>query len=45
MRRDGIRKVKAHLEMNLARDTKDSKKSFYRYVGQKRKIKENLPLQ
>jgi len=42
MCRDGIRKVKAQLELNLARDTKIHKKVFYGYVGQKKKIKENI---
>ena len=40
--RDGIRKVKAHLELNLARDAKNNKKGFYRYVSQKRKVKESV---
>ncbi|KAK4806903.1 LOW QUALITY PROTEIN: hypothetical protein QYF61_012624 [Mycteria americana] len=42
MCRDGIRKAKAQLELNLARDVKNNKKGFYRYIGQKRKIKENV---
>jgi len=40
--RDGVRKAKAHLKLNLARGAKN-KKSFYRYVNQKRKVKENIP--
>jgi len=40
--RDGIRKAKAQLEMNLARDAKKSEKGFYRYVIQKRKVKESV---
>jgi len=28
--RDGIRKVKVQLELNLARDAKNNKKGFYR---------------
>ena len=40
--RDGIRKAKAQLELNLARDVKNHKKGFYRCVGQKRKTKENV---
>ena len=36
MCRDGVRKAKAQLELNLARDAKN-KKGFYRYVSQKRK--------
>lgn len=41
MCRDRIRKAKAQLVLNLARDEK-TEKGFYRYVGQKRKIKENV---
>ncbi|KAK4829708.1 hypothetical protein QYF61_006083 [Mycteria americana] len=41
--RDGFRKAKAQLGLNLARDAKNSKKGFYRYVSQKRKVKEGLP--
>lgn len=33
---DGIRKAKANLELKLARDPKDNKKDFYRYVSQKK---------
>ncbi|KAK4818694.1 hypothetical protein QYF61_017915 [Mycteria americana] len=44
--RDQVRKAKALLELNLARDLKGNKKSFYRYVGDKRKTRENVgPLQ
>ena len=43
MCRDGVRKAKAWLELNLARDVKNSKKGFYRYVSQKRKVKESIP--
>ncbi|KAK4806963.1 LOW QUALITY PROTEIN: hypothetical protein QYF61_027330 [Mycteria americana] len=43
MHRDGIRKAKAQLELNLAGDVKNNRKAFYRYFGQKRKIKENVP--
>jgi len=33
------------LELNLARDAKNNKKGFYRYVSQKRQVKESvLPL-
>ncbi|GAB0189099.1 mitochondrial enolase superfamily member 1 [Grus japonensis] len=43
--RDQARKAKALTELNLARDVKD-KKSFYRYVSDKRKARENVgPLQ
>ncbi|KFQ06524.1 hypothetical protein N330_02323, partial [Leptosomus discolor] len=41
--RDGVRKAKAQLELNLARDAKNNKKGFYRYVNQKRKVKESVP--
>jgi len=40
--RGGIRKAKAQLELNLSRDV-TNKQDFYRYVGQIRKIKENVP--
>lgn len=42
MCRDGVRKVKALLKLNLSRDAKNKKKGFYRYVSQKRKVKENV---
>ncbi|KAM9654465.1 uncharacterized protein ACIBXB_005124 [Morphnus guianensis] len=42
--RDQVRKAKALIELNLARDVKGNKKSFYRYVGGKRKTKENVGL-
>ncbi|KAK4823706.1 hypothetical protein QYF61_005772 [Mycteria americana] len=41
-RGDQIRKAKALIELNLARDVKGNKKSFYRYVGDKRKTRENV---
>ncbi|KFV93308.1 hypothetical protein N327_13538, partial [Fulmarus glacialis] len=40
--RKGIRKAKAQLELNLARDVKN-KKCFFRYIGQQRKMKETVP--
>ncbi|KAM9593774.1 uncharacterized protein ACIBXB_004867 [Morphnus guianensis] len=40
--RDKVRKAKALIELNLARDVKGNKKSFYRYTGDKRKIRENV---
>ncbi|GAB0188293.1 mitochondrial enolase superfamily member 1 [Grus japonensis] len=44
--RDQVRKAKALIELNLARDIKGNKKSFYRYVSDKRKMRENVgPLQ
>jgi len=33
---DGVRKAKDHLELNLARDMKGSKKAFYGYFSSKR---------
>jgi len=40
--RDGVRKAKAQMELILARDAKKS--GFYRYVSQKRKVKESVSL-
>jgi len=40
--RDGVGKAKVWLELNLARDAKNNK-GFYRYVRQKRKVKESVP--
>ena len=40
--RDQVRKAKALIELNLARDIKGNKKSFYKYVGDKRKTRENV---
>ncbi|KFM02997.1 hypothetical protein AS27_15497, partial [Aptenodytes forsteri] len=40
--RNGVMKAKARLELNLARDTKNNKKGFYRYVSQKRQVKESV---
>ncbi|KFQ90119.1 hypothetical protein N337_04750, partial [Phoenicopterus ruber ruber] len=40
--RDGVRKAKAQLELNLARNAKNNK-GFYRHVSQKRKVKESIP--
>ncbi|GAB0206762.1 mitochondrial enolase superfamily member 1 [Grus japonensis] len=40
--RDQVRKAKALIELNLARDVKDNKKSFYRYVSEKRRMRENV---
>jgi len=41
--RDGVRRARAWLELNLAKDAKNNKKSFYRCVNQKRKVKESVP--
>ncbi|GAB0187269.1 mitochondrial enolase superfamily member 1 [Grus japonensis] len=44
--RGQVRKAKALTEISLARDVKDNKKSFYRYVSDKRRTRENVgPLQ
>jgi len=37
--RDGIRKAKLWMELNLAKDAKSNKKGFYRCVSQKRSKK------
>ncbi|XP_068809550.1 uncharacterized protein [Struthio camelus] len=42
--RDATRKTKAHLELNLARDVKDNKKGFFKYITSKRKTRENVGL-
>ncbi|KGL96755.1 hypothetical protein N301_11125, partial [Charadrius vociferus] len=44
--RDQVRQAKAQLELNLSRDIKTNKKSFYKYVSKKRKTREAVgPLQ
>ena len=43
MCRDRIRNAKAQRELNLARDVKDNKKGFYRYIGRRRQAKESVP--
>ncbi|GAB0182993.1 mitochondrial enolase superfamily member 1 [Grus japonensis] len=40
--RDQVRKAKALIEISLARDVKDNKKSFYRHVSEKRRTRENV---
>ncbi|GAB0195852.1 mitochondrial enolase superfamily member 1 [Grus japonensis] len=40
--RDQVRKAKALMELNLARDVKGNKKSFCRYISDKRKMRENV---
>ncbi|GAB0206203.1 mitochondrial enolase superfamily member 1 [Grus japonensis] len=40
--REQVRKAKALTELNLARDVKGNKKSFYRYVSEKRRMRENI---
>jgi len=39
--RDQVGKAQPLIELNLARDIKGNKKSFYRYVSHKRKTREN----
>ena len=41
--RVGIRKAKVQLELSLAKDAKKNKKGFYRYLNQKRKVREGVP--
>ncbi|KFV01476.1 hypothetical protein N340_10208, partial [Tauraco erythrolophus] len=40
--RDQVRKAKALIELNLARDIKGNKKGFYRYVNDKKRSRENV---
>ncbi|GAB0209468.1 mitochondrial enolase superfamily member 1 [Grus japonensis] len=40
--RDATRKAKAHLELNLARDVKDKKEGFFKYISRKRTTRENV---
>ncbi|KFV05198.1 hypothetical protein N340_02153, partial [Tauraco erythrolophus] len=40
--RDHVRKSKALIELNLARDIEGNKKNFYRYVSDKRRSRENV---
>ncbi|GAB0204307.1 mitochondrial enolase superfamily member 1 [Grus japonensis] len=40
--REQVRKAKALIEISLARDVKDNKKSFYRYVSGKRSTRKNV---
>lgn len=44
MCRDVVRKVKAHLELNLVSNVKGNKKSFSRCISMKRKTRENMGL-
>jgi len=39
-----MRKAQVHLELNLARDVKDNKKSFFKYISSKWKTRENVGL-
>ncbi|GAB0175988.1 mitochondrial enolase superfamily member 1 [Grus japonensis] len=40
--REQVRKAKALTEISLDRDVKDNKKSFYKYVSDKRRTRENV---
>ncbi|KAK4813196.1 hypothetical protein QYF61_017631 [Mycteria americana] len=40
--RDEVRKAKAQLELNLARDVRDPKNSFCKYTGDKRKTRRHV---
>lgn len=40
LHKNGVRKAKVQIELNLARDTKHNK-DFYKYASQKRKVKES----
>jgi len=40
--RDAKRKAKAHLELKLARDVKNNKKGFFKYIRSKRKNRDNV---
>ncbi|CAM5167636.1 unnamed protein product [Natator depressus] len=40
--RSEIRKARSHLELQLARDVKSNKKGFFRYVSNKKKVKESV---
>ncbi|CAM4712535.1 unnamed protein product [Lepidochelys kempii] len=40
--RSEIRNAKSHLELQLARDVKSNKKGFFRYVSNKKKVKESV---
>ncbi|CAM5102982.1 unnamed protein product [Eretmochelys imbricata] len=40
--RSEIRKAKSHLELQLARGVKSNKKGFFRYVSNKKKVKESV---
>lgn len=39
--RDGLRKARAHLDLNLAMDVMASKVGYYRCISRKRKTREN----
>jgi len=38
------RKAKVRLELNMARDVKDNKKSFFKYISSKKNSRDNVGL-
>jgi len=40
--RDATRKAKAHLELKLARDVKNNKKGFFKYISSKWKARDHV---
>jgi len=40
--REATRKVKVHMELNLAKDVKHNKKCFFKDISSKRKTRENV---
>ncbi|GAB0204443.1 mitochondrial enolase superfamily member 1 [Grus japonensis] len=42
--REKVRKAKAQMELNLARDVKDNKKGFYKYIDNEKKTREKVSL-
>jgi len=41
---DAMREAKVHLELNLVRDVKNNKKSFFKYISSKQKTRNNVGL-
>jgi len=37
-----MRKAKVHLELNQARDVKDNKKGFFKYISSKQKTRDSV---
>jgi len=40
--RDATKKAKVHLELKLARDVKDNKKGYFKYISSKWKTRDNV---
>jgi len=40
--RDATMKAKAHLELKLARDVKNNKQGFFKYISSKQKTRDNV---